>query len=309
MVGANIALVALAALFWGVSGGIGGVLMASGWDAFVVSFYRGSIGLLFVLVWLMLRSRRSGLTNPRLWFWSVIAGIGVAGNFAFYFVSIAQGSVAVAVTLMYSAPVFVYLVSFALKLESPSAVKWVAIAVVMLGIVLLTQIYDIGASGVTLIGVGAGLLAGLCYALFIFGFKYAAPDGSPQAILSIAFAVLVIILFWPSDADQTVAVLNTTDWPLFVVLGVFGAGLPFVLYVIGLNHIAPAVASIVAMIEPVTASLFGLMFLNQNLVGPQFVGMGLILVTVTALGVYSSSGWPHIQHGKGLHRGIKKRDD
>ncbi|BBI52834.1 hypothetical protein HORIV_52550 [Vreelandella olivaria] len=41
--------------------------------------------------------------------------------------------------------------------------------------VLLTKLYAIGASELSLIGVGAGLLAGLSYALFIFGFKYAAP--------------------------------------------------------------------------------------------------------------------------------------
>ena len=40
--------VALAALCWGLSGGIGGILMANGWDAIVVSFYRGAIGLLFL---------------------------------------------------------------------------------------------------------------------------------------------------------------------------------------------------------------------------------------------------------------------
>ncbi len=266
--------------------------MAGGWDAFVVSFYRGAIGLLFVLVWLMLRPHGSGLANPRLWFWSAIAGLGVAGNFAFYFVSIGQGSVAIAATLMYCAPVFVYLMSFALKLESPTALKWAAIAVVMLGIVLLTQIYDIGASGVTAIGVGAGLLSGLSYAVFIFGFKYAAPHGSPQAILVIAFAVLATILIWPGDVDQMTAALSTPDWPLFAGLGVLGAGLSFVLYVIGLNHTAPAVASIVAMVEPVTASLFGVVILNENLVYPQIVGMGLILVTVTALSVYSSFGRP-----------------
>ncbi len=255
--GASTAFVALAAFCWGLSGGIGGILMAGGWDAFVVSFYRGAIGLLFFLVWLTLRPHGNGLASRRLWFWSAIAGFGVAGNFAFYFVSIAQGSVAVAVTLMYCAPVFVYLVSFSLKLESPTVLKWAAIAVVMLGIMLLTQIYDIGASDVTLIGVGAGLLAGLSYAVFIFGFKYAAPHGSPQAILSIAFAVLVAILIWPSDVDQIVAVLTTPDWPLFAGLGVVGAGLSFVLYIIGLKHTAPAMASIVAMVEPVTASLFG----------------------------------------------------
>ncbi|HYW77199.1 MAG TPA: DMT family transporter, partial [Gammaproteobacteria bacterium] len=101
MVSAGTALVALAALCWGLSGGIGGILMAGGWDPLVVSFYRGAIGLLFVLAWLALRPRNSGLGSRRLWFWSVIAGLGVAGNFAFYFVSIAKGSVAVAATLMY----------------------------------------------------------------------------------------------------------------------------------------------------------------------------------------------------------------
>jgi drug/metabolite transporter, DME family len=292
MVGASTTFLALAALCWGISGGLGGILIAGGWDAFVISFYRGAIGLLFVLIWLILRPRGSGLTSRRLWFWSAIAGFGVAGNFAFYFVSIAQGSVAVAATLMYCAPVFVYIVSFALKLESSTALKWGAIALVMLGIVLLTQINDIGASGVTPIGVVAGLLAGLSYAIFIFGFKYAAPHGSPQAILSIAFAVLATILIWLADVDQTAAALSTPDWPLFAVLGVLGAGLSFVLYVIGLNHTAPTVASIVAMVEPVTASLFGVVVLNEHLVGPQILGMGLILVTVTALSVYSSSVRP-----------------
>lgn len=283
----NTALVALAALCWGLSGGIAGVLTAEGWDPVVVSFYRGAIGLLFVLAWLALSPRGSGLGNRQLWFWSVIAGAGVAGNFTFYFISIAKGSVAVAVALMYCAPVFVYLVSFALGLEKPTLLKWVAIVAVMLGVALLTRIYDVGAGDVTMVAAGAGLLSGLSYALFIFGFKYAAPHGSPQAILVVAFATLVTLLFWLGDTDQTLAVLGTPSWPLFVVLGIVGGGLSFFLYIVGLKHTAPAVASIVAMVEPVTASLFGVLVLNERLAGPQILGMSLILVTVTALSVYA----------------------
>ena len=187
MVRLSTAFVALAALCWGLSGGIGGILIAQGWDPVVVSFYRGAIGLLFVLVWLALRPRGSGLGSRQLWFCSAIAG----------------------------------------------------------------------------------LLSGLSYAVFIFGFKYAAPHGSPQAILVIAFAVLASILIRLGDADQTAAVLKTASWPLFVVLGVLGAGLSFVFYIVGLNHTAPAVASIVAMVEPVTASLFGVLVLNERLVAVQ----------------------------------------
>ena len=289
MINKNTAFVALAALFWGLTGGIAGILTADGWDPVVVSFYRGLIGLIFVLVWLALRPIRSGLANRRLWFWSAIAGVGVAGNFAFYFVSIAEGSVAVAATLMYCAPVFVYLVSFTLKLERPTLFKWTAIAIVMLGIVLLTGIYEMGAGDVTLIAAGAGLLSGLFYALFIFGFKYAAQHGSPQAILVIAFAVLATILIFMGDANQTAAVLATPSWPLFVVLGVLGAGLSFIFYIVGLNNTAPTVASIVAMIEPATASLFGVAILNESLTALQIFGMGLILITMTALSVKSNT--------------------
>lgn len=285
------ALVALTAVCWGLAGGIGGILMSYGWDAFVVSFYRGAIGLMFVFIWLLLRPQESGLTNSRLWFWSAIAGLGVAGNFAFYFISIEESSVAVAATLMYSAPVFVYLVSFSLRLEKATPFKWIAITMVMIGIVLLTQIYDTGARSVTLLGVGTGLLAGLSYAIFIFGFKYAAPHGSPQAILSIAFAVLVAILIWPSSTDQVVSVLSTSDWLLFAVLGILGAGFSFIIYVVGLKYTAPAVASVVAMVEPVTASLFGFLVLSENLTGLQIIGMGLILFTVTALSVNTSTRW------------------
>lgn len=283
-------LVILAALCWGLSGGIGGMLLAQGRDALVIAFYRGAIGLLFVAVWLLLRPRGSGLASHRLWLWSVLAGLGVAGNFAFYFLSIQAGSVAVAVTLMYCAPVFVYLVSFVLGLEQPHPLKWAAIVLVLLGIVLLTRLYSVNAGEVSLVAVGAGLLSGLSYALFIFGFKYAAPHGSPQAILAIAFAVLSLLLFGLAGIDPIVAVPGSSGWPLFLVLGVLGAGLSFILYIVGLKGTAPAVASIVAMVEPVTASLFGTVVLDESLAGAQLIGMGLILLAVTGMMMINRSG-------------------
>ncbi|WP_404343235.1 DMT family transporter [Vreelandella venusta] len=287
MPGASTMLIALAALFWGISGGIAGILLDSGWDAAVVSFYRGFVGLVFALVWLVLQRGGRGLASRSLWFWSVVAGLGVAGNFTFYFLSIDHGSVAVAATLMYCAPVFVYLASFALKLERPTAVKWLAIALVMVGVVLLTKLYAIGAGDLSLMGVATGLLAGLSYALFIFGFKYAAPHGSPSAVLSIAFTVLAVVLIVPADLSQTISVVSAPELPLFVALGILGAGLSFLLYVVGIKHAAPALASMVAMVEPVTATLFGVAVLGENLEMIQMVGMGIILLTVTALSITS----------------------
>ncbi|MGM0429056.1 MAG: DMT family transporter [Pseudomonadota bacterium] len=287
MTNSGIILVASAALFWGLSGGIAGILISNDWDALLISFYRGAIGLVFVLIWLALRPSYSGLANSRLWLWSVIAGLGVAGNFGFYFFSISESSVAVAATLMYCAPIFVYLISFALKLESPTLVKWAAIALVMVGVVLLTRVYQIEGNSITLLGVATGLLSGLSLALFIFGFKYATQHGSPQAILTIAFLTLVVVLGVLIDPTEAAQVLGSTDWPLFAIIGVLGGGASFILYLIGLRRTPPALASIVATIEPVTASLFGVIVLGEILAYSQILGMLLILITVTALGVYS----------------------
>lgn len=284
----GIKLVALAALFWGISGGIAGILTGNGWDPLVVSFYRGAIGLMFILGWLCHRPRYSGLRKSRLWFWGVLAGLGIAGNFAFYFYSIVESSVAVASTLMYCAPIFVYLISFLLNIERPTKIKYGAILLVLLGVVLLTRVYDVGGSGVTLWGTAAGLLSGLSLALFIFGFKYAVPHGSAPAILSIAFITLVTVLAFASDRLQLGQVLTSSDWWLFALLGTLGGGVAFVVYLVGLKRTPPALASIIATIEPVSAALFGVILLGERLQPIQISGMGLILFTVTALGIYSS---------------------
>lgn len=223
----------------------------------------------------------------RLWFWSGIAGVGIAGNFIFYFESIAAGGVAVAATLMYCAPVFVYLISFSLRLERPTSFKWTSILLVMLGIVLLTGVYKMGAGELTLVAIGYGLLAGLSYAGFIFGFKYATPYGSPPAILVIAFSVLVLLQIFSGKLQQIAAAPASPSWSLFILLGVLGAGVSFIFYIIGLKRTLPSVASIMAMVEPVTAALFGLFILQESLDLLQLIGMGIILLSVSLLGSHS----------------------
>ncbi len=46
------------------------------------------------------------------------------------------------------------------------------------------------------------------------------------------------------------------------------------------------------MVEPVTASLFGVLILDEGLAGLQVLGMALILVAVTTLSVYSTRRRP-----------------
>lgn len=284
----GVGLVMLAAVCWGLSGGIADILMGRGWDPIVISFYRGAVAFVCFVIWFSLRFKRNLIYSPRFYIWSLLAGAGVAGNFTFYFLSIQAASVAIAATLMYTAPVFVLFISFIFRLEKSSWFKWGCITGVLIGIVMLTGAYNTGEVSVSVFGILTGLGAGLSYALFIFGFKNASAAGKPQASLMIAFFAFCIILFAIADTGETLSVMTSPDVGLFLILGIVGAGISFIFYVIGIRRTAPTTASMVAMVEPVTASLFGLLLLGDHLTLIQVLGMAILLATVTLLSVKQS---------------------
>ncbi|TFB18533.1 EamA/RhaT family transporter [Filobacillus milosensis] len=284
----GVGLVILAAICWGITGGIADILMSKGWDPIVISLYRGAVGLLCFFVWFLVRFRHCWVNSSRLYFWSILAGLGVAGNFTFYFLSIQAASVAVAATLMYTAPVIVLLISFLFGIERSTWFKWCCIAGVLLGIILLTGAYNTESISVSFLGVATGIGAGISYAVFIFGFKKASAKGKPQPSLIIAFLTFFVILFTLSDKSQAADVLSSNDLGWFILIGIIGSGLSFILYMNGIRSTTPTTASMVAMVEPVTASLFGLMILGDQLNIIQLLGMVLILVTVTTLSMKQS---------------------
>lgn len=281
----GVGLIMLAALCWGISGGIANILINKGWDPFVISFYRGAIALICFFFWFLLRPRLNWITSIRFHIWSLLAGVGVAGNFTFYYLSIEAASVAIAVTLMYTAPVFVLLISFLLGKEKSTWFKWGCILVVVIGIILLTGAYNTESISAGFLGTAAGIGSGLSYVLFIFGFKNASSIGKIQTALTGAFLSFNLILFVFMDKKEAAGVLTSGDIPWFLLLGILGAGISFIFYFNGIRQTAPTTASMAAMIEPVTASLFGVLIIGNYLTVIQLLGMVLILVTVTLFSV------------------------
>ncbi|MFC0522883.1 DMT family transporter [Pontibacillus salicampi] len=285
---AGIGYVMIAAILWGVTGGIADILMNKGWNPIVISFYRGTVGFICTFSWFLFHARQNWPSSRYTYLWSILAGVGVAGNFTFYFLSIEASSVAVAATLMYTAPVFVLLASFLLRLEDSTWFKWTCITVVLIGISLLTNIYN-SSSTVTITGALLGLGAGISYALFIFGFKNASAYSKPQTTLTIALFTFCLILFPFLNRQEAASVLTSSDVGWFILLGFIGAGFSFVLYIYGVKRTRPTTASMIAMVEPVTASLFSVVILQDSLTFVQLLGMVLILCTITLLSTKQSS--------------------
>jgi drug/metabolite transporter (DMT)-like permease len=283
----SVLLVALGALQWGLSGGLASILMQASWSPQVITLWRVVIGLVCMAVWLGWRWRAGQRQefNRRLVGWSAVAGIGVAGNLVYYFVSISAGSVAVAITLMYTAPVMVYLVSFLTRAERPTWGSGFVILATLIGVTMMAGVYGDSPVQLTALALTSGLLSGASYALFIFAFKSAGRHGSTPAALTVAFVAAIIALAPLVDWSEAARVPGSGQFPLFIVFGLMGAGLSFFCYFWGLRGVLPSTAAVTAMVEPATATLFGVLILGQLLRPTEAIGVVIILVAVTWLNI------------------------
>lgn len=278
-------LIIAAAALWGISGGLSGLLIDHGWAPLSIAFCRGVIGGVIMLGWWLGTGGTRQLPRWRQIGSAAIAGLGVAGNLSFYCLSIAHTSVAVAATLLYTAPLYVYLAALAMCTERLRWSRVIALGLIVLGVVLLTQVFEVKPAQLSWVGILAGLAGGLSYAVFIFGFRQANRHGRPPSTLTIAFIVFMIVLLPLVDLHDIGAALGSHDLLMLIALGLAGGGLSFPLYVGGLRDTSPVLASVVAMVEPVTAALFGLAVLGDALNAMQIAGMVLIIATVTWLSV------------------------
>jgi len=83
-------------------------------------------------------------------------------------------------------------------------------------------------------------------------------------------------------------VVGSSDRGLFLLLGAIGAGIPFFIYVIGLRKTLPTTASVVAMLEPLTAAAIGILILGNELSAIQLIGGVIVLMSVTLRSVRRS---------------------
>ncbi|WP_156889082.1 EamA family transporter [Planococcus maritimus] len=160
-------------------------------------------------------------------------------------------------------------------MEKPTWFKWSCIASVLTGIVLLTEAYNKGSSTVNLIGVATGLGAGLYGTLFIFDFKNASENARPQVVLTFAFIAFSVVFAFFINVEEAASVFSSSDALWFLAIACRPT--------IDIQWTAPSTASIIAIVEPVTASLFGIGLLGDKLAIVQIIGMVTILLTVTTL--------------------------
>ena len=209
-------------------------------------------------------------------------GTGLASIVFFnycYFKTIEYASLSVAAVLLYTAPAIVMVLSFFIFKEKFTVPKVIALVMTVVGCALVTGIFNLSVS-VAAISILTGLGAGLGYALYsIFG-RFALEKGyntftiTFYTFLFAGIGSSIFIKPW-----NVIAVMTESGSRLAfgIAFGLVCTVLPYLTYTIGLKYVENGKASILASIEPVTATLLGIIVFNEKAVISEILGIVVVI--------------------------------
>jgi DME family drug/metabolite transporter len=200
--------------------------------------------------------------------------------------------VGVAVVLNYTAPAWAALFAWPLLGERINRQKGTALLLTTAGVALIVRIFDVQFLSLNVEGLLWGLGSGVLYGLYSIFVRRALKRYSFWTIVTYTFAigglflVLAQLVLSPVEASPS-RVLSALAQPGAVLWLVILALVPtlggYSLFTFGLRFLEATVATILATIEPVMATLWAALFLGESLTWPQVVGGALVIGGVIAL--------------------------
>jgi DME family drug/metabolite transporter len=269
------ALVALAALFWGLIGPLSKIAFSSGVGTVETAFYRTTFCWLFFGAHaLALGQLRIALRDLPIVLAFGLAGVG--GLFGFYVLAVREGGAALAAVLLYTAPAWVALMSWLVLGESMGRAKLASVGLTILGVGCISLGPSL--SGVSLNGaaLGFGLLSGFSYALYyIFGKRYLGRYASPTLFLyALPVGAAAMVPFCEFSGHSPGA------WLVLLALAFLSTYLAYFVYYVGLKDLEATRAAVVATLEPVAAGVLAYMLFGEAFDTLGYAGAALILGSV-----------------------------
>ncbi len=259
-----------ASILWGFVGILAKKI--NGMQAQSIIFYRIAFALIILFIVLFITQNLDKIKLKENKRYLVLFSLLQLTTMVSYFISILSASVSTAVLLLYTAPVYVTLISPLLLKENLTKKGIFALFLSVAGIILIVDPAKLEFSH--LIGILAGIAAGLSYAGQIITSKHigATYSGYAQAFWSFAIATLVLLPVGLAPTD--VVLVNTT---YLVLMAIFPTILSVSLYFNGLKIVKARSASILGLIEPVSAVILAVLILGETISILVVIGGALIL--------------------------------
>lgn len=241
-----------------------------------VAFFRGAMGVIFLLLVMTLSKRRPQFQNIRENLWVLLlSGAAIGGNWVLLFESYRHTTIATATICYYLAPVFVVLASPLLG-ERLTGKKLILPGIALLGMVFVSGVLQGGISGGKGIALAAG--AAMLYAsVMLLNRKLKSISAYDKTVIQLGVAALVVLPYALLTGGFDVSAMTAVGWVLLLIVGIVHTGFSYWLYFGALGQLPSQTVALFSYLDPVVAILLSALLLQEPLGWQGIVGAVLIL--------------------------------
>ena len=250
-----------------------------------ILFYRFGIASLILAAIMFVRRESFRITYAefvrlvQLAFLSNGAALFLISGYRYY------SSSGVATTLHFTYPILTALIMMIFFRERSRLSTWMAIGLSIAGVALLSGV----GGGAQWLGIVLEIISALCFALYLIRVNRSRVSQMPVVKLTfyvMAFGALMFAAFIAYErADFDISahyalVPSASGWLNLCLLSVICTVVTNLALVYATQNVGPTVASILGVLEPLTALVLGILFLGEELTPSMAAGIGLILPAV-----------------------------
>ena len=279
-------LIFLAGAGWGT----GGVWITQMGRLGASSLMTGFTGHLFALpmlaIAILLTLGKSGFKiSKRGLLFSIIMGVVTKGFFKMaYDTTISTIGVSTGAVLLYTAPVFVAILSMLVFREKLYRNNYIALSMNLIGVFLMVTLGNFSSLNIAPLGLLLGLISAFLHASNTIMAKISgsADDSLTMAFYMLVFSTITQGIFAQPWTDTNMALLTSGSFLFWAIINALITGaLANLFYLKGLStNIDASKAPIISSVEVIVASLMGVILFGEGMNWVGLLGIGLMLGSI-----------------------------
>lgn len=277
------ALVALAAMLWGTSGIASKVLYGiDDVSPLVIGCFRLALAVPLLAIWCWFRLGPATFQFPGR---DLLRILALGGSIAIYqvcfFAAVPKiGAALAALITICSGPVLVGLGAVFLLHETFTRRLGVALGFGLLGTALLV---GVPSDGGNLIGILFAAIAALAYATFVL-FSRALARHDPGKIIVVGFGSgAIFIAPFAFASGPEFGAWPASMWAVLLYIGLLPTAFAYLLYFRGMRSTPATAASVLALVEPLAATVLAVAIFGESLSFAALFGAGFLLIAMATL--------------------------
>lgn len=273
-----------ALLMFGMNGIVASYIALNSYEIVLTRTMIGSI--LLICIFITTKQKMHLLGNNKDLFFLIISGIAMGTSWMFLYEAYQQIGVGIASLAYYCGPVIIMILSPILFNEKLTWQKSFGFLVVLAGMLFVNM--QALNEGNTTWGLFCGIMSAVMYAVMvIFNKKAKRITGLENSMWQLITSFLTVAIFVIIKQGFSINIKINSVLPI-LVLGIINTGIGCYFYFSSIGNLPVQTVAICGYLEPLSAVIFSVLFLNESMKLIQIIGAALI-ITGAAFGELSNN--------------------